>query len=112
MGEKQNCRDGIRKTKAQMELNLSRDVKNNNMEFFRYVGQKRQARDSVVPLINEEGELTCCLTHLVAVYDGAMVLMDKGKATDVIYLDLCKAFDIHSPHHILISKLQKYRFEG
>lgn len=28
------------------------------MEFVRYIGQKRQARDSVVPPVNEEGELT------------------------------------------------------
>ncbi|KAK4830139.1 hypothetical protein QYF61_008566 [Mycteria americana] len=36
------CRDGIRKAKAQLELNLVRNVKNDKMAFYRYVAQKRK----------------------------------------------------------------------
>ena len=51
----QRCRDGIRKAKAQMELNLARDMKNNKKGFYRYTGRRRQPKESVPSLINEMG---------------------------------------------------------
>ncbi|KFR01231.1 hypothetical protein N306_09969, partial [Opisthocomus hoazin] len=51
------CRDGVRKAKAQLELNLARDVKNNKKGFYRYVSRKKMVKESVPPLMSETGEL-------------------------------------------------------
>lgn len=44
----QMCKDGIRKPKAQLELSLAMDAKNNYTSgFYRYVGQKRKIKENV-----------------------------------------------------------------
>ena len=51
------CRDMIRKAKVQMELNLARDVKDNKKGFYGYIRRRRQAKESVPPLMKGNGDL-------------------------------------------------------
>ncbi|KFR03253.1 hypothetical protein N306_07323, partial [Opisthocomus hoazin] len=51
------CRDGVRKAKAQLELNLARDAKNNKKGFYRYVSQKKMVKESVPPLMSKTSKL-------------------------------------------------------
>ena len=51
------CRDGVRKDKAQLELNLAREAKNNKKFFYRYVSRKKKVKESVPWLMSETGTL-------------------------------------------------------
>ncbi|PKU41386.1 rna-directed dna polymerase from mobile element jockey-like [Limosa lapponica baueri] len=52
-----------------------------------------------------------CLTNLISFYDKVTHLVDEGKAVDVVYLDLSKAFNTVS-HSILVEKLPAHDLDG
>ncbi|GAB0181788.1 mitochondrial enolase superfamily member 1 [Grus japonensis] len=51
------CRDATRKAKAQLELNLARDVKYTKKGFLKYISSKRKTKENVGLLLNEVGAL-------------------------------------------------------
>ena len=61
-----------------MELNLVRDVKINKKWFYRYIGQKRQAKNSSPPLINEKRELGSTDVEKAEVLSGFFALIFTG----------------------------------
>ncbi|KAK4817101.1 hypothetical protein QYF61_027964 [Mycteria americana] len=64
---------------------------------------------SVPSKITEQILLETMLRHMEN--KEVIALVEKGRATDVIYLDLCKAFDT-VPHNIPVSKLERNGFDG
>jgi len=59
----QLCRDGVRKAKAHLEMNLVKDVRGNGKGFYQYISNKRKTRENMdsllngaVPLLTEDTE--------------------------------------------------------
>lgn len=51
------CWDEVRKARAQLDPNLSRDAKNNKATFYRYIDVKRKVKENIPSLKSENSEL-------------------------------------------------------
>ena len=80
----------MEKAKAQLELELVRDVKGNKKGFFRYVGSKMEAKENVGPQFNGSGDLATKDMEKAEVFNAFFVSVFTGK--------LCpRAFQVPEP---------------
>ncbi|CAM4531595.1 unnamed protein product [Caretta caretta] len=75
------CRNEIRRAKSHLELQLARDVKSNKKGFFRYVGNKKKAKESVGPLLNEGGNLVTEDVEKANVFNAAFASVFTNKVS-------------------------------
>jgi len=50
-----SCREEIRKAKAQLELRLATIVRDNKKRFYKYINNKKRAKENLHPLLNAGG---------------------------------------------------------
>lgn len=53
-----------------------------------------------------------CLTSLMAFYDRATELVDRGKATDIVYLGLCKYSTLSCMICLSLNRRDMYLMDG
>lgn len=54
---RENCREKIRRTKAQIEMSLDMAVKGNEKYFFKYFSNKRRTNENLHPLVDAGGKI-------------------------------------------------------
>jgi len=114
----QLCRDGVSRSKAQLELKLARNAKINKKGFYRYVSLKRKVKESIPPPKSKTGNLvsteeekaevlnnffasafTGCLSPHPSAADGLQDWDQRGKVPPTVeedqVRDYLKNMDIH-----------------
>jgi len=71
----------------------------------KHMQDKEMIHDSQHSFTKGRSCLTNALAALATVYDGATASVDRGRGTEIIYLNFCIAFNV-IPCHIFISKLE------
>ncbi|KAJ7419094.1 hypothetical protein BTVI_26745 [Pitangus sulphuratus] len=77
-----HCRKKIHAAKAQLELKLVRNVRDTKISVFKYITDKRQCRNNIIPLQDEDSHLTNRDRNKVEVFNAtftSVFSMDDGR---------------------------------
>ena len=80
------CRDGIRKAKTQVELILEMEAKNNKKGFYRYISQKRKAKENVPSLVDENAKLLTTDMEEAEVFSNFSASVFAASQTSQVFL--------------------------
>ena len=74
----QVCRDGVRKSKAHLELNLTREMKGKKKGFYRYVSNKWKTRENVALQLNGAEDLVTKDTEMPDILNAFLASVFTG----------------------------------
>ena len=78
------CTEKIRRAKAQLELNLATAVKDNKKCFYKYISNKRRAKENLHPLLDAGGNTVTKAEEKAEVLNAFFASVFNSQITPVV----------------------------
>lgn len=98
----QLCRDGVRKTKAYLELNLTRDVRNNKTHSYRYISSDNKQGEGLTTQQIFALVFTIIFFNLLNRFTSRQELGEDQVHGNMRSLNVCESMGPDKVHHIAL----------